>query len=406
MNYDLIIIGGGAAGLFAAANVPSGKRVLLLEKTDAVGQKLRITGSGQCNLTKAGDIKSFLTRYGANGKYLRPVLFPFSNQALMSWFEARGLPLVTRADGKVFPASLDSRDVVKLLLHLAEQRGVEVRLRAAVTDFTPLEGGGFALRTPSERLLTRKVLVATGGASYPHTGSDGGFFDCLDALGLALVPRRPALAPIYVHGYPYGALSGIGFACCQVSLTSEEGAESAVSRGALLFTHRGFSGPVMLDHARNAVQGMGLCINYLPHTDFAALRKALLAAVSGESRQIVTLLETNPGLPRRFLEAVCVRAGLGAERKASQLSGQEVGRIAALLTGDTYTLSGTGGYQAAMVTAGGVALEGVDLRTMKSRLYPDLSFAGEVLDVDGDTGGYNLQFAFSSAKSAVDGMEW
>lgn len=403
MTYDLIIVGAGAAGLFAAANAPPDWRVLLLEKTDRPGQKLLMAGSGQCNLTNAEDIKAFLTRYGTNGAKLRPVLFPFSNRATMAWFEDRGLPLLTRSDGKVFPASLRSADVLQLLLDLTAQNGVELRLSTPVTALTPRPDGGFELQTPIERLRTRHVLVTTGGASYPQTGSDGTFFDCLADLNIPLFPRRPALAPIYVQDYPYTSLAGVSIP--QTTLTLQaEGAAPITGRSDLLFTHRGFSGPVILTHTRYAAAGMTLTLNYLPDTNPAALRKSLLEKSIGERRQILTLLEDSLPLPRRFSEVICQRAGIAPDTKASQLGGTEIGTLAALLTADTYEISDLGGFETAMVTAGGVSLDAIDLRTMESRTILGLYFAGEVLDVDGDTGGYNLQFTFSSAKRAIETM--
>jgi len=403
MIYDLIIIGAGAAGLFAAANVPPDWRVLLLEKTAHPGQKLLMAGSGQCNLTNAEDIKAFLTRYGANGTKLRPVLFPFSNRALMTWLEECGLRLLTRADGKVFPASLKSADVLRLFLDLAAQNKVELRLNTPVTALNPHPEGGFDLQTPAEQLRARHVLVTSGGASYPQTGSDGRFFDCLADLNIPLTEHRPALAPIYVHDYPYRDLPGVSIP--QTSLTLQaEGAKPIKGHGDLLFTHQGFSGPVILTHTRYVAADMTLSLSYLSDADPTALRKSLLEQTSGQRRQILTLLEASFPLPRRFLEILCQRAGISPDTKASQLGGSEMGALAALLTADTYKISGVGGFDTAMVTAGGVSLDAVNLRTMESRDIPGLYFAGEVLDVDGDTGGYNLQFAFSSAKLAIESM--
>jgi len=404
MIYDLIIIGAGAAGLFAAANAPSDWKVLLLEKTGHPGQKLHMAGSGQCNLTNTENIKTFLTHYGANGSKLRPILFPFSNHSLMSWLEEKGLPLLTRADGKVFPASLKSADVLRLFLVLTAQNGVDLHLNTPVTALNPLTEGGFDLQTPTAHLRTRKVLVTTGGASYPQTGSDGTFFDYLETRNIPLTERRPALAPIFVDGYPYKSLSGVSIET--VSLTLEaEGAKPIRGRGDLLFTHRGFSGPVILTHSRYVTAGMTLTLNYLPDTDTATLRKSLLEKASGEKRQILTLLEDSLPLPRRFLETICHRADLAPDTKASHLGGTEMAVLAKRLTADTYTISGQGSFHTAMVTAGGVSLDAIDLHTMQSQNIPDLYFAGEVLDVDGDTGGYNLQFAFSSAKRAIDAMQ-
>jgi len=377
--------------------------VLLLEKTNHPGQKLLMAGSGQCNLTNAEDIKTFLTRYGANGTKLRSVLFPFSNRALMAWLETRGFPLLTRADGKVFPASLKGIDVLGLFLDLATQNKVELRLNTPVTSLIPHSEGGFDLQTPTERLRAQHVLVTSGGASYPQTGSDGTFFDCLSDLNIPLAERRPALAPIYVHDYPYKELSGVSIAQAALTLQAD-GAKSIKGCGDLLFTHQGFSGPVILTHTRYATGGMTLTLNYLRDIDSTALRKSLLEQASGERRQILTLLEDNLPLPRRFLEIICYRAGISPDTKASQLGGSEMATLATLLTADTYQISGVGGFDTAMVTAGGVSLDAVNLRTMESRYIPGLYFAGEVLDVDGDTGGYNLQFAFSSAKLAIESM--
>ena len=172
----------------------------------------------------------------------------------------------------------------------------------------------------------------------------------------------------------------------------------------MLLTHRGLSGPVILNNARFINQGTSLTVNYLPDIDSTDFRRALIQATKGSARQITTLLETQTGLPRRFLEAVCARANIPADTKAARLGGFEMTQIANFLIADTYTVSGIGGFTAAMATAGGVSLDEIDLRTMEVRRFPGLYFAGEVLDVDGDTGGYNLQFAFSSAKRGMDAM--
>jgi len=318
----------------------------------------------------------------------------------MAYLEEQGLPLVTRPDGKVFPASLDGKDVLRLFLASAVKNGVAFRYNAPVTALTPSETQGrYQVKTPEHIFYTENVLVSTGGASFPHTGSDGVFFDCLEALGIALTPRRPALSPVHVHDYPYTSLSGIAFPDCGLEIQTDIKPVSA--RGGLLFTHRSFSGPVVLDNTRYVVPGITIRINYLPATEPTTLQQKLLTATKGSPKQIVTLLEHETNLPRRFLEVVCRRSQIASDTKAARLGGPEIGQITALLTTDAYTVSGLAGFQVAMATAGGVCLDEVDLKTLSAHRYPGLYFAGEVLDVDGDTGGYNLQFSFSSARLVV-----
>ena len=409
MTYDLIIIGAGTAGLFAAANAPVGFKTLVLEKMDAPGQKLLLTGSGQCNLTNNESIKAFVDRYGENGIRMRPVLFRFSNLALMSYFEQHSLPLKVREDGKIFPVTMKSADVLDLLLVLGQDRKVELQYRTDVTEITMLneaDGGGFSLDTKKGQLFSRNVLVATGGASYPQTGSDGAFFTCLERLGLTLVPRRPALTPVFVKDYPYKNLSGLTFPNSSVTLTQRETGGSIKVDGSLLFTHKGFSGPAVLNLSRYVKQGDELTIDYMEGKTTDELRAELIKTASGNSRQIITLLESVTGLPRSFLEFVCSSCNKNKSEKASRLSGSDMGAIAKKVTADSFEIDGVGGFNVAMATRGGVSMDEIILSTMEAKRYPGLYFAGEVLDVDGDTGGYNLQFAFSSAIRAVEAMSF
>jgi len=219
----------------------------------------------------------------------------------------------------------------------------------------------------------------------------------LGRLQIPTVPQRPALAPITVKAYPYGRLSGISFRGVRASILVRDSGKSSVRRtGDLLLTHMGFSGPLMLELSRYVTPGELLSICYLPGEDAGGIRRAIQNAASGNQRQISTVLSERFPLPARFLETVCQRAGVNPAERASHVSGEAIGVIAVMLTGDIHSISGTAGFETSMVTVGGVSLDAVDLHTLASRQYPGLYFAGEVLDVDGDTGGYNLQFAFSS----------
>jgi len=406
----LIIIGAGAAGLFAAANAPTGLKTLVLEKTGSPGQKLRLTGNGQCNLTNIKPIKEFLTYYGENGRHLRTVLFPFSNIALMEYFEQNGLPLITREDGKVFPASMKSSDVLSLLLNLCNKNNATIYYQSSVIEIKQqigLDGSRFSIQTANEVYYTKSVLVATGGESYPQTGSDGSFFPCLEQMGFNLIPRRPASTQVFVKDYPYGSLSGLTFQNSMVKLSRNGcnqlpiGNKSVTVEGSLLLTHKGFSGPPILEISRYAAPDSMLTLSYLPARTPESLRPELIKTAAGDTRQISTILETVTALPRSFLEQICQRCDISKTVKASRLTGSEMGTIVKMLTEDSFEVSDTGDFTTAMTTAGGVCLDEINLRTMEAKRYPGLYFAGEVLDIDGDTGGYNLQFAFSSAMLAI-----
>jgi len=400
--YDLIIVGAGAAGLFAAANVPSDIKTLILEKTAKPGQKLLLTGSGQCNITNDEPIKNFLKRYGDNGKQLRNVLFKYSNIALKSFFEENGLPLQTRDDGKVFPKSKKSTDVVNLLVKLAKKQGVEFYLNCAVTNIEVLSAEPennrvykITTSTIKTELFAKNVLIATGGLSYPQTGSDGSVNDCIEQLGIKIIPQKPALTPVFVRDYPYKSLSGVTLDNCELKLNNK------IITGSLLFTHKGFSGLAILECSRYATKGDSLIINYLPEYTEQTLRKTLIQKSTGEIKQIITVLGAETLLPKSFLEIICENCKIDAKEKASRLSGAQIGILAQKLTAEKYEISGTGDFDTAMVTVGGVCLDEIDLKTMQAVNHPGLYFAGEVLDVDGDTGGYNLQFAFSSAMLGI-----
>lgn len=403
MHYDLIIIGGGAAGLFAAAQVPVGTSVLLLEKTDKLGQKLLLSGGGQCNITHSRPISEFLTQYGAKGKRLRPILFSFSNLALMQYLEENGLPLLIREDGKVFPKSLNAQDLLDLLLTQAKKNGVQIKTNNPVLAFSKNTVDGFSVQTENGNFSADKLLITIGGASVPKTGSDGSFFEILERFGCKMVPLSPALCPIFVQNYPFSTLSGISFPNISITILRET-RKILTAEDALLFTHHNLSGPVILNNAREIQTGDILSINFLPTFDLHTLTKHLSTQAIGEKRQVITFLENETMLPRRFLELICQTLSYDYTQKAASLSKSQFMQIAKLLTETCLQVSHPAPLAQAMVTKGGVCLDEVDLKTLASKRYPNLYFAGEVLDVDGNTGGYNLQFAFSSAKKAVTSM--
>lgn len=413
MIYDVIIVGAGAAGLFAGASYSSAVKGLILEKTKTPGNKLLLTGSGQCNLTYGGSIKDFISHYGENGRKIRYVLYKFNNKSLQDYFEQLGIKMIEREDGKIFPASLKSKDVVNALANRCHDNGFQFAYNSPVDviSYNDDESSrGFKTYTvtcPNGTYKTRKLIIACGGCSYPATGSDGSIFNVLKNLNFEIITPKPALVPIHVHNYPYESLAGISFSDARISIYSLDkitGTERkfekniiAEIQGDLLLTHRNFSGPAIINISRYASVGNQLQINYYTSKDAKTILTGFKNRMPGNQQQLLTFLYEYLGLPKRFLEIICQRAKVDPVQKISQVSDRHLKAIINLITADSYKISGLGGYNLAMVTAGGVSLSGINPKTLESEKYPGLFFAGEVLNIDGDTGGYNLQFAFSSA---------
>ncbi len=420
MIYDVIIIGAGAAGLFAGASMPSPVRGLIIEKNSSPGKKLLMSGGGQCNLTQGGSIKDFIPHYGKNGSKIRSILYRFNNQNLVDFFRSKNLSLFEREDGKIFPKSLQSNEVLDCLVDSCLLNGLKFIYSSPVTGIS-FEKINLAYEDASAPIYsiycgetlyeTRKLIVATGGCSYPTSGSDGNFFNILENMGIQINPTKPALVPIHVYDYPFQNLSGISFPKASISIyrdTSER--KIADNRDALLLTHTCFSGPAILNISRYARPEDLISINYYPIKSKDQIFKELSKLIVGNKKQLITVLyeyfnkdlfKSPVELPKRFLEVICSRCNAESGQKSSQISFQVLKSIANLMTNDTYCIQGLGDYKIAMVTSGGVNLDEVDMKTLESKSYPNLYFVGEVLDIDGDTGGYNLQFAFSSGNLAA-----
>lgn len=407
MIYDLIIIGAGAAGLFAGASLPSSVTGLIIERKALPGRKLLMSGSGQCNLTHGGSIKDFIPHYGKNGSLIRSILYHYNNLSVIDYFERKGIKLFEREDEKVFPKSLNAQDVLNVLVESCLANGLQFRYSTAVEQIT--FNGIYSVQCGDLSYDAKRLIIATGGCSYPTTGSDGSFFSVLKEMGIKITTLAPALVPVFVNQYPYQSLAGISFQNAEVTINSTK------KKDALLLTHTCFSGPAVLNLSRYAHPGDTIVINYYPVKLEETINRELNQAMIGNSRQLLTVLYeyfnqdlegSHTEIPKRFLEVICRRAGVDAAVKASRVSPSQLKSIVRLIVHDDYQIQKLGGFESAMVTAGGVSLSEINMKTMESIKYPKLCFAGEVLDVDGDTGGYNLQFAFSSgclaARNVID----
>ncbi len=393
---DTIIIGGAPAGLMAAISAARhrNRTVLLLEKMTNAGRKLLITGKGQCNLTRTGEIKEFIPSYGANGRFLKHALHVFTNRELMNFFAERGCPVTARDDRKVFPASFSSQEVLNVLLRECSQNGIQIKTGSPVLSLAK-NGDSFIVQTNEREYGTCTVIIATGGNSYPSTGSSGDGYRLAESLGHTIVQPRPALAPIHIPDFELNTCSGIGLKKCTVSIY-RNGKRAHTVTAPLLITHTGFSGPATLHLSRYLRANDALRIGFLPEEE----RQLMVHELVGKRGKGTVRNVLSRFMPRSLVDTLLRQAFVQENLPASELSKEHRGRILNLIFAHTVTCWTIAGYNEAMVTAGGVCLKEIDPKTMQSKLHEGLFFAGEVLDIDGDTGGYNLQAAFSSGHVA------
>jgi len=410
-NDRVVVIGGGAAGLMAAGQAAqSGSAFLLLERTARLGTKLRITGKGRCNLTNMAELDIFLghfasaggrsTKGGDSHLFLRNAFARFFAPDLISFCEDQGLPTVVERGGRVFPASNDAHQVAETLVQFARKAGAQVRLRSRVAHliYTDDLVQGVALED-GEQVAAQAVIVATGGASYPKTGSSGDGYRLAEQVGHSVVQIRPALVPLVIDGVEPKAMMGLSLRNVEVSLLLD-GEEVAREFGEMLFTHYGISGPIILTLSRPAVARLGqgrleMSIDLKPALSpdklDIRLRRDLDRFGKRTYRNLIKGL-----VPLKMIDVLVARTGISPRKPCHQITSGERLRLRDLLKDFRLTIVGHRPLEEAIVTAGGIDTGEVDPRTMSSRLLNGLYFAGEVLNVQADTGGYNLQAAFST----------
>lgn len=402
--WDAVVIGAGAAGLMAAAHAGErGRRVLLLEKNRKPGVKILMSGGTRCNITHDCDNRGIVTAFGPNGKFLHSALAAFGVRETIEFFEGEGVATKVEDTGKIFPVSDRALDVLNALLRRLDRSGATLALGEPATDVRRLPEGGFRISTPSREVTAERVLVTTGGKSYPGCGTTGDGYKYAAAFGHTIVPPRPALVPLTIQAEWVGELRGVTLP--DVGLKVIDGGKPLTTRrGSLLFAHFGLTGPVALDVSRfvsghTSPASLEIEIDLLPgepepafdefvRTETAAQGKKLLAVVLAEK------------LPRRVCDSLMSVTGLPRDRKAAALSKVDRQRLVTAVKRLRIPLRGTLGFEKAEVTAGGVDLNEVDSRTMMSKLVPNLYLAGEVLDLDGWIGGYNFQSAWSTGRLA------
>ena len=424
---DVIVIGGGAAGLMAGITAArQGASVVVLERMKEPGKKMMITGKGRCNITNACPMEEFIPNLPGNGKFLFSALQQFTNDDLLRFFQEQGLETVTERGGRVFPATGKAKDVIAVLRSALQKAGGRLVTGAQATGFTvkPGQVTGIRYRTvendgrrdgqdfrsqtkgkmklgPEHTLDAGAVIVCTGGASYPGTGSDGNFVPVLEMLGLSIEPLLPALVPLQPEEGFTEELEGLQLKNVEASVLAD-GKVVAKEFGELQFIRGGIAGPICLTMSRKVARlqhynqpELELSIDLKPALSDEKLEARLIRDFQEFSKlrlaEVVRKL-----LPQPLVEPVLDTAFLDGKKQVSQVSKEERLALVQAVKHFTIPLMGTRPLAEAIVTAGGVALKEIEPKTMKSKRIAGLYFAGEVMDVDGYTGGFNLQAAFSS----------
>ncbi|MGL5515101.1 MAG: NAD(P)/FAD-dependent oxidoreductase [Sporomusa sp.] len=399
----VLVIGGGAAGLMAAVSAAQhGARVTILEKMKDIGRKLLITGKGRCNITNSCDLSELIKNMPGNGVFLYSAFNAFNNQDLVNFFEQAGLPTKVERGGRVFPISDQARDVIKVFAEQLSKLGVTVKTGQIVRKIFLENGRVTGVRAGNTEYKVDAVIVATGGASYPGTGSTGDGYSLAQAAGHSIIAIKPSLVPLEVAENWINELQGLSLKNVTATVLSG-GKKAAEEFGEMLFTHFGLSGPIILSLSKKVSElfesspGMEVSIeiNLKPALSAEILDKRLQRDFAKLSRK---QLKNSLGelLPAKIIPVVIDLAFIDQDKFVNQITKEERLRLLTVLQHLTFTITRTRPVDEAIVTAGGVNTKELNSRTMESKLVPGLFFAGEVIDIDGYTGGFNLQAAFSS----------
>lgn len=399
------IIGGGAAGLLAGiAAAQNGAQVTIFEKMRLPGKKIMITGKGRCNITNACEIPEFIKNIPGNGRFLNSALHRFTNDDIVLLLESHGLQTKVERGGRIFPVSDKAKDVVDTLVRIFTEAGGKLQLDTKVIEILAKDGQVTGVKTISGVYPADAVILAAGGASYPGTGSDGGGAKLAAKLGHKIVPLRPSLVPLESDYAYVDDLQGLSLRNVQGTLTAD-GEKIGSEFGEMLFTHFGVSGPIILSLSNLAAKALDEGKEVELHIDLkpALSEEKLDARIQRDFTQYSKKQLANGMkdlLPQRLIPVVCDMAYLDEEKFINQISREERHRLLAALKNFCVPITSTRPLAEAIVTAGGVSVKEINPKTMESKLIRGLHFAGEVMDVDGYTGGYNLQAAFSSGHAA------
>ncbi|MEY4612204.1 MAG: hypothetical protein RL179_177 [Planctomycetota bacterium] len=398
-NWDVIVVGAGAAGLLAGISAgKSGAKTLVLEKNRKPGVKILMSGGTRCNITHNTDNRGIVKAFGDNGKFLHSPLAAFSVDETIKFFNQAGVATKVEDTGKIFPVSNKALDVLDALLKELKKNNARLALETPVIDVNST-ADGFQLLTPSASFSAKKIILTTGGLSFPGCGTTGDGYRFANKFGHTIKPTQPALAPLktdarWVHDLSGVTISDVGVTACLAEKPLMK------DRGSFLLTHFGLSGPVILNVSKslNCVpefKNTLLKIDFLPSIKEPELESKIQLLGSTDGKKLLSIA-LGDLLPRRLLDGLFSQIGFSPDKKCAGISRDERKSIVASIKSKTINITGTLGYAKAEVTTGGVNLNEVNSKTMESKLQKGLYFAGEILDIDGPIGGFNFQAAWST----------
>ena len=400
-EFDVIVVGAGPAGLLAAGSASEqGARVLVLEKMRQPGQKLLITGKGRCNITNDSDPDEFIQHVYPNGRFLRTAFGHFFSRDILKLLHDKGVETTLERGGRYFPASNKSSDVLDALLSWLGERNVEIRCGQRVEKLLVEGSSAKGVQANGKEIRASKVILAMGGKSYPATGSNGEGYALAQSVGHSVVPARPSLVPLETAGNVASRLQGLTLKNVRATVWVNN-KKAGEGFGEMIFTHFGLSGPIILTLSRNIVDELHmksfieLSVDLKPALDEQKLDARLLRDLNDAGKKKISNL-FRTWLPASIIPIFIEILGIDPEKEGHQLSSKERKKIRNLMKDFRFRISGHRSFKEAIITAGGVSTQEISSKTLESKKISGLYFAGEMIDLDAETGGYNLQIAYST----------
>ena len=395
----VIVIGGGAAGLIAAGTAAEyADKVILIEKNNKLGKKLRITGKGRCNITNACEIEDMIQMYPVNSKFMYSALYTFTNEDIVALLKNYGVETKVERGGRVFPVSDDARDVVDAMRRYALKKNVKL-IRAEVKSLIADNGVIRGVKSDKGEFIADRVILCTGGASYPQTGSDGLGYKMAGSLGHTIITPTPSLVPLCAGEKWCSEVMGLSLKNVEVTAYSSENKKIHSGFGEMLFTHFGVSGPLILSlsaHIKKEIsKGVYIKIDLKPALDFAQLDSRVLRDFEKQkNKHLINALDSL--LPKALIPVVISLSDIDSHKSVCEITREERKRLVTTIKGLTVNITGFRPLAEAIITSGGIKTSEINSSTMESKLIKGLYFAGEIIDIDGYTGGFNLQAAWST----------